>query len=338
MTNVHYFPRYSQRENFATNNTLLLMHRLYDTSRHRFHRFLELLLVGKDSGEEVVKFGLQIAQQTGTGASVLDGDLRQEAVKIGIEAKNHAKAFTEDQIARHLAGFKKTAKGYLLLLSPTSPAIDEKVWRRLESVARKKNVDLVSLTFSRIIESFRECLRDFDGDLHELIEDFENYCSKSDLLDSDKTTMFVPPCGKSFEINKAERLYFCRSTWSRRKTGYIGFYVNKSVRLVGRVARVVHCELEGKKLRSVSPDGTIAELSSDERQRVTQAMHKAFAANGWEITEGYQFFLCDEVRETDFRKTSPSGIMGHRYFNLKDYGDPKTIDELAHALATKNWV
>ena len=40
MADVHYFPRYTQRENFVTNNTLLLFQRLYDYNLRKFGKFL----------------------------------------------------------------------------------------------------------------------------------------------------------------------------------------------------------------------------------------------------------------------------------------------------------
>ncbi len=72
MTQIHYFPRYSQRENFETNNTLLLLHRLYDYNRFRFEKFLSSLL--RDAATEAgndFSLGLQINQQVGTGESVM---------------------------------------------------------------------------------------------------------------------------------------------------------------------------------------------------------------------------------------------------------------------------
>ena len=44
MTHIHYFPRYSQKENFCTNNSLLLMYRLYQFNQLRFEKFLKILL------------------------------------------------------------------------------------------------------------------------------------------------------------------------------------------------------------------------------------------------------------------------------------------------------
>ena len=43
MRSIHYFPRYSQRENTVTNNTLLLLLRLMEASRIKFEEFITRL-------------------------------------------------------------------------------------------------------------------------------------------------------------------------------------------------------------------------------------------------------------------------------------------------------
>jgi hypothetical protein len=74
MTGVHYFPRYSQRENFETNNNLLLLNRLYDYSRFRFEKLVsELIPDAATETEAPFSLGLQIKQQVGTGSSIVDG-------------------------------------------------------------------------------------------------------------------------------------------------------------------------------------------------------------------------------------------------------------------------
>lgn len=40
MTQITQFPRYSQKENWGTNHTLLLMRRLYEFNLPKFRRFL----------------------------------------------------------------------------------------------------------------------------------------------------------------------------------------------------------------------------------------------------------------------------------------------------------
>jgi len=41
MSTIHYFQRYSQKENMVTNNTMLLFSRLYHHSTNQFNQFLK---------------------------------------------------------------------------------------------------------------------------------------------------------------------------------------------------------------------------------------------------------------------------------------------------------
>jgi hypothetical protein len=139
VTNVFYFARYSQRENFATNNTLLLMYRLYETSRRRFQEFLTKLL-DETADEAIAALGLQMSQQEPSGKSVLDGFLYQSAVRIGIEAKAPGAAFDKPQLMNHLERFDKNGSGYLLLLRPDSVNLTDETWRELHDEAKKRRV------------------------------------------------------------------------------------------------------------------------------------------------------------------------------------------------------
>jgi hypothetical protein len=61
---------------------------------------------------------------------------------------------------------------------------------------------------------------------------------------------------------------------------------------------------------------------------------------GWDLTTGTQFFLCDEMSDIMFRKSSPGGIMGHRYFDLREYlleGVPDRLATIAERLGTSQW-
>ena len=61
---------------------------------------------------------------------------------------------------------------------------------------------------------------------------------------------------------------------------------------------------------------------------------------GWDLTTGYQFFLCDDMCDTMFRKSSAGGIMGHRYFDLRDHFSgsvPAKLAEIAERLREDQW-
>lgn len=336
MTQVHYFPRYSQRENFETNNTLLLLRQLYNYKRFRFEGFLSALLRHADrEAGSALELGLQIKQQVGTGVSIVDGYLYQESFRIAIETKRSAESFNADQLSRHLFGFTQSNGGFLILLSPEPAQIEGPNWASLAAGAKEKNVILLPVTFENLIGAARGCLNDYDEEMHALVTDYEDFCSEDELLPVDKWTMFVPPCGQSHEINVAQRLYFCPASWSRRNARYLGVYYDKAVQHIGKIVKAVESELKDT--------NTISEtvpLTDDERVRIAAACASAMDQRGWDITTGHQFFLCDEMCDTLFQKSTPGGIMGHRYFDLRGFfsgGVPTQLAEIAKGLRNHQW-
>ena len=338
MSNVFYFPRYSQRENFVTNNALLLMYRLYEASRRQYQIFLEHLL--EESADVPIQaIGFRLQQQISSGTSVLDGYLHQSEVRIGIETKSTGAPFRSDQLLNHLDRFPDGGSGYLLLLRTEKEDLSQKKWDELHSKAKRKGVIVSSTTFRKIIESFRGCIRQHDDDLQELIDDYEDFCAGEGLLDTCDSQIFVPPCGLSYPINESNALYFCPSDWSRRRTRYLGIYLQKAVRLIGEISKIVHCELQNGKLTARNDDGSLVSLTKLEEDRIRAAMHEAEELNGWTIETGHKFYLCDELIKTNYRKATPGGIMGHRYLDISNMIGKKrpTLQELANALAQQTW-
>ena len=62
MTQITQFPRYSQKENWGTNHTLLLMRRLYEFNLSKFRLFLEKL--GDESADIASHLGVVFGQQS----------------------------------------------------------------------------------------------------------------------------------------------------------------------------------------------------------------------------------------------------------------------------------
>jgi hypothetical protein len=237
-------------------------------------------------------------------------------------------------LTRHLSGFTQQEGGFMILLSPELARTDGSSWNKISKSATDKNVALVPVTFESIVAAARKCLSDYDEEMHGLVTDYEEFCSDEDLLPKDKWTLFVPPCGKSHSINVSDSLYFCPASWSRRKAKFLGIYYGKAVRYIGNITKVVECEIINKKV--VSETGT---LTKDERERIVHASETAIRDRGWDLTTGYQFFLCDSLAETKFQKTDPGGIMGHRYFDLRDYisdPQPTNLVEIAEKLR-RDW-
>jgi hypothetical protein len=104
MSGIHYFPRYSQPENFVTNNTLLFLLRLHQYNRFKFETFVERLCANSDEDIQLGSTSLEFSQQKSSGKSVVDGFISQESIKIAVETKLFDQ-FSPTQLKNHLAIF-----------------------------------------------------------------------------------------------------------------------------------------------------------------------------------------------------------------------------------------
>lgn len=336
MSAIHYFPRYSSKENAATNNTLLLLLRLYQYNRYKFEKLMEIL--GAEQDVPLPSFGLEFNQQTGTEKSVLDGFLSQESIKIAVETKLGTK-FGIEQLKNHLTIFKDEQHKFLILLNPSSDSRLDSQIAAIRDHAAPENIQVIHSTFGDVVQAARKCLSDYDEEMIALVEDYESFCSDSGLLPRDQYTIFVPPCGKSLDENIRYRLYYCPITRSIRNTKYLGVYAKKTIQAIGKITKVVACDVDlGKK--TVKEHKDQQKLTESEKQRVLDAS-KAAEKHGWDLSWDHRFFLCDEMVKTNFPKGSPGSMMGRRYIDIQDIlGDqkiPNNLGELGTLLRKHKW-
>jgi hypothetical protein len=335
MSEIHYFPRYSQPENFTTNNTLLLLLRLNQYNRLKFQRFMEKLCA--DQELQLSSSWLHFRQQRVTPKSVLDGFISQDSIKIAVETKL-TDAFDLVQLENPLTVFGAEQHKLLILLSPTPGAISDTILESIRVHAREQNIQVLHTSFEDIVGKARSCLSEHDEEMLALVDDYESFCSEWKLLPRDRYTMFVPPCRESFQDNLEFSLYYCPVTYSRKKVEYLGIYANKAVRAIGRIVKIAACNVDLAGNTVTVEDESVA-LTTGEAQRVLGASRRA-ETHDWDVSRGHKFYLCDELVETDFRKTSSGGIMGHRYFDLEEVLGtkiPNSIAELASLLRGRAW-
>jgi len=65
-------------------------------------------------------------------------------------------------------------------------------------------------------------------------------------------------------------------------------YYEKAVRLIGEINNIVECEIKDGVVHSERGD-----ITSDEKYRIAGACARAGGENGWEISSGHKFFLCN---------------------------------------------
>ena len=326
MTQLTQFPRFSQKKNWATNHTLLLMRRLYEFKPSKFRLFLEKL--GDESADIASQLGVIFAQQIRGQGSIPDGVFRQESVMVIVETKTRT-SFDPDQIRRHLDGLKKVDRGLLILLSPTVEQIPNDV------ELKPDDKPLLPTTFANVIKCAQDCLADHDEEMMSVVDDFEAFCSKEELLPRDNFTLMVVPCVRSIDVSLSNHLYYCPTSYTHRQNArYLGIYAGKSIRGIGEIKKRVEFTVDLKAGRVITDD-----LEQDEKRRILGAAQAA-RNRDWDISHDRRFYICDEIVPTDFKKKSAGGIQGHRYLDLGPYfgdGGLPTVEEIANRLKNESW-
>lgn len=339
MSRLHYFQRYSQRENVVTNNTLLLFSRLYAHSAQRFEAFLADLLE-----TEPPEVGVRFTQQrVGSSGSVPDGLLEQRSFKVVIETKLHSRPEV-GQLARHLEGFEAEDRQVLLLLTPEQPS--EEVLEGLRTAVRDQNeqrglrIEATSTIFRRVIQSYRDVLAAHDFEMHELLEDYEDFCAtfhKGELLPRGDYTMRAVPCGKTWDDNLAFGVYYEPVGRSPRAHRYLGIYRDKSVRGVGKIVNTVEADLTAQGLQVSKQD---EDATPKQRGRIEGIVQSAAERPGLGVSSGHRFYLVDHFHETDFRKGTPGALRSPRFLDLGEILGMEpllSVEEIADLLSGKTW-
>lgn len=330
MSDIHYFQRYSQKENVITNNTLRLFGQLYNDSPDRLQDLLEGLVDGVS-----VDLGVDMEQQTKGSGSIPDGSLKQSSFRLVLETKRTASCSLR-QLKRHLEAFDGEEQRILLLLCPVSPDDTNEI----EAAAKEDGTMFAAVTFADIIDLLigeEALISEYEKDLRHLVDDYQSFCSEEGLLPSDDVLRAVP-CGTSHEHNFKFDLYYAPASRGYRTHQYLGIYYGKSIRGIGKLSRIVDVDRVNGQLEGEG----VEELTEDERQRIREAMDAASDLY-YSIERDHTFFLVDEFHETDYTKVSKYGMQGTRYFSLRDVlgiGDTNDLpptEEITRRLSELSW-
>ncbi|MEC4685067.1 MAG: hypothetical protein VST71_04955 [Nitrospirota bacterium] len=327
MGQIHYFQRYSSRENAVTNNTLQLFARIYEQSPDQLANLLTEI-----TGENI-EIGIDISQQQRSGDSVPDGIIGQRSFKILIETKVDA-GIDESQLVRHASQFKGEDQKILLLL--TKEKVESGNLRSIESKIKESNPGVIfsNTTFEDICSKSKTLFKEHETHINAIIEDYWQYCNDSELFDQAIYLMRVLPCSVSLELNAKYGIYYHGSDRGYTNHRYLGIYANKSVRYIWEIESVFDVTWNKSELTKQLVTGTDTNKFDE---RIIGIIEESKSVCGYYTDKGHRFF-CGEPVETDFRKVSPGGIQGAKLFNLKELiGEPTSIQIAAKNLSQLTW-
>ena len=335
MSSISEFPYYKIAENLVTNNTMLLLKKLYVYNPE----YLQILFDEIFEESDVV-IGPQFMQQKVEKNSVPDGSIYQTGFELLIETKR-GNSFDIEQIKRHLdTGAARPP--ILILLSSGEPKADEK--ERLIKECEAKQARYCFLTFSKLADTVSSIVREFELDIMNLVEAYQEFIDRAELVDRSEITMRIVCSGKTKDDNIKHNVYLCYASRGYRAHRYLGLYWNKAVRRIGKISNVVTVEMNAKgTLKSMyyAHDTKSVDEKTEVRIKGLIEAHERgeFYANA-DFTIPHNFFLVDEFFETDFRKISKYGMQYVKYFNLSEYfqkGIPERTELIASTLNQKEW-
>ncbi|MDX2179115.1 MAG: hypothetical protein SFV18_05945 [Bryobacteraceae bacterium] len=301
MSRVSYFQRFSQPENHATNNTLLVLRYFYQSSPSKVRQVLTSLL------NTELSIGLTFEQQVRGKASVPDALISQEPLRIYVETKRGGE-LDADQIRRHLIGIETGSKNFTVLIGLTTEPISDSDRKNLEDEARYRNIAFAGVTFTQVVDALRGVCGDFEQELLSIVEDYESYLAEENLLEERNHRLVIFPCGQTVADNRRLNLYYEKADKPCKRNRFIGVYHNKAVIFVGRVEAIA------KASWPYEFDAEFGTLTDDHKRRIEDA----FKSTPYETlkTMPQRFYLVDSFEPTNATKITPGGIQGFRYLNL----------------------
>jgi hypothetical protein len=311
MSRVSYFQRFSQRENHATNNTLLIFRHFYQTSPFKLQRVLTSLV------DTELSIGLSFDQQVRGDVSVPDALISQKPLSLFIETKR-GDELNAIQIERHIKSIVGNGgipnPGQVILLGVTREPIGAAQLEQMRASAERRGVLFAAVSFSQIVEALRAQCADFESNLLEIVQDFEEFLAEEGLLEGRNQRLAVFPCGQSFAENERFNLYYEGiSRPCKRNNRFIGIYTRKQVSLIGMVEAIAICDYQEGHVTADVEQGT---FTDEHRARVKTAMEET---PYYDLKSNpLRFYLVDSFVATCLRKESPGGIMGMRYLDLPE--------------------
>lgn len=339
MSTIHYFQRFSQKENVVTNNTLLLFSRFYHYNTPRFQDFLSSLF------ENIPKLqvGAQFNQQVRNKGSIPDGVIFQNSFKIVIETKLYGN-YNKGQLLQHLNMFGNEDVKILLLIDPNPP--DQNFIKDIKQEVKAftsqtgKEVLFFPLTFEAIIQVMHDTLLDQDYEMQEILEEYESFCIEENLLPVNNYLMKAVPCGFSLQHNLKYNIYYDPITRSYRNYKYLGLYNEKAIKAIGEIKDVITATYDfTTKQLTIKEQLNSTPVSPDDERAIKGIIEDTKNELNIDLSYDQKFYIVHKFYETDYRKTSKLPLRGGKYFDLKLIIGNKlpTVEKIAEILKEKTW-
>jgi len=333
MRKIHTFQKYSQRENWVTNNTLLFLSRF---QKHNNSKFANLINVILQENNLALNIGVNFYQQERGSESVYDGTISQEEFKIAIETKLFDN-FNIEQLKNHINSISNVPGKNRILLALSKTEISNDIKSQVISCIKSINSDIkfASVSFCNLIDLVRANIAEYEIEMHEIINEFYEFCKENDLIKDESEYMLVFTAGTSLNENLKYELYYdpvARNHNTEFKK--IGLYASKAIVAIGDVQSCVWANLENNCL--IINNGVV--ISEALKERIKELILKT---DYYDIRFDHKFYVVDKFYKTNYRKRSYGPLRGKAYFRIQDLPGCRvgmSAKDISIALNEKEWV
>ena len=312
MTEVTRFPHYHHPENIVTNHVMVMLRMLYNASPKLLEGLLQALCADE------VTIGPRFSQQIAGTHSVPDGLILQEPLAIFVETKL-GPHLNMDQLKRHcetIAARLAHRKGSFLI-ALNSGIFGTTLPEELIVFAREQGIQIITANFSELIEQISE-LPVSDLTLREAIQEFTDFIYAQGLIPRRDQFLVAMLTGYSWRENLKYCTYYepfeRNPKWPQ--AAFLGLYHERHVSHIGRIIMVISAfENDMRELIFDNPEMGI--LDDAKRQTIREMIDSSqeYYPNFQE--NKIRYYIVDKFEQTDFKKKTRGGMMGHRYFDIE---------------------
>ena len=339
MRNVTYFSPYSNKENVVTNAVLLLLAQVNRLAPSVFSSLLTTLTDEEYNVGPTFQNQIKISGKK----SVPDALIQQAPFKIYVETKLGDELNLE-QIRNHFQTIedRETVKGKSVLLGLARTKIDCKELVDLQKKGEEKKIRFFVTTFSDLANILENLSGEFRLELNLLIKEFKAFIQELGLVCDSEYKLLINPCGESYTQNCQNNIYHDQPTRSKVFCKYLGLYKDQSVSRIGEVLAVMNAYIQDDKVEitenhQLSWCTKLYNPTADDKKKILNHARET------ETNEEARYYIVNKFVWCKFKKTSPHGLLGHRYFSLKEIiperfkGKSPQLEEVATALSEKTW-
>jgi hypothetical protein len=328
---ISLFSDYHTKENSLTNHCGLILKLLYEENPKSFEELISSLTSTNFIINPVFE------QQVKKESSVPDLVIEQKSFSIFFETKRYD-WFHENQIVRHLEGFKKNVDYNILFLLSNfeNDNLEEKFQEHIK-LANSLDIILVPISFEELVDTL-ESVESSDI-FKKFLSEFRNYLDRNNYFPSWKYLFEIVNCASTIHEVHEQNVFMCPNTggiYSHKKAKYFGGYKWKNVKFIHEIKAVVVVEKNYENIY-IQWNNT----NEQESELIEEAKYKiSLWSNRIEEIKnnGLQVFLLDNPHEVNFRKTSKGGLYGNKkyFWDLAKELNANNSKELAEGIMRKN--